>query len=160
MTIEHTQAGLLSISSTGIDLIKKWESFRSKPYFCSAGVCTIGYGTTYYPSGTAVTPTDPAITEFRANELLSANLKPFEDAVHKYVKVKLTQNQFDALVSFTYNVGIKSLKDSTLLSKLNSGRYLEIPREMNKWTRANGKVLRGLVNRRKVEGELFTLTQL
>lgn len=131
------------------------DGFRSKPYICPAGVPTIGYGSTRYADGTAVKLTDPPISEAAAESLLFLKLGEFERAVTRYVKVPLNQNQFDALVDFAYNVGAQNLRTSTLLKMLNAGQYAAASGEFGKWVYADGKVMPGLINRRKLETELF-----
>ena len=101
--------------SKGIELIKSFEGFRSKPYKCPAGVPTIGYGATFYPNGKKVTMADTPITEEMGTELLLSMLGSFERYVDSYCVDTITQNQFDALVSFVYNLGPANLKSSTLL---------------------------------------------
>ncbi len=144
------------ISKNGLNLIKKFEGFSSKPYLCPANVPTIGYGNTFYEDGTKVTLQDNPITEERANELLEfiAN-KNFGRFVNITVKVPLNQNQFDALVSFAYNLGNGSLQQSTLLKKLNDSDYIGASEEFLKWNKSGGKVLSGLTKRRSAEQELF-----
>ena len=144
------------VSKNGLDLIKEFESFKSKPYLCPSGIPTTGFGSTYYPDGKKVTMQDKEITEQKACEILEyiAN-KDFGSFVNKVVKVALNQNQFDALVSFAYNVGNGSLQNSTLLKKLNSGDYQGASNEFEKWNKAGGKVLNGLTKRRTAEKELF-----
>lgn len=146
----------LEISDKGVEVIVKFEGFSSKPYFCSGGACTIGFGSTKYLDGTAVKMSDKPISHAEGLKLLHLTLKDYEKAVSDKVKVSLTQNQFDALVSFVYNVGERNFTNSTLLAKLNSNRYSEVPRELLKWNRAGGKVLEGLTRRRKEEGALFS----
>jgi lysozyme len=144
------------ISQNGIDMIKGFESFRSNPYLCPAGVPTIGYGATYYQNGKRVTLHDDAITEQEANDLLKFMLGKYEDAVNRYVQEEINQNQFDALVSFTYNVGMESLRTSTLLRVLNNNpNNEEIRTQFMRWTKANGRVLEGLKRRRKIEADLY-----
>jgi len=140
----------------GIELIKKYEGFRSKPYLCPAGVPTIGYGATYYPGGRNVTMNDDAITKERAEDLLRDMLTSYENGVNRYVKVSLSQNQFDALVSFAYNLGNGALQKSTLLKKVNLDPCdSDITNQFNRWVRAGGRVLKGLQKRRKDEAELY-----
>ena len=144
------------ISQGGIDLIKKFEGLKLKPYLCSAGVPTIGYGNTFYETGKKVTLNDPVITEKRAEELLSHLLVSFEKYVDSYCRDDISQNQFDALVSFAYNLGPNSLKSSTLLKKVNANPTdPTIKAEFLKWTKAGGKVLKGLVLRREAEAALY-----
>ena len=140
-------------SDVGKSLIKSNEGFRAEAYICPAGVPTIGYGTTRI-NGNPVT-LGTKITTDEADQFLEEDLKVFEDAINGNVLVKLTQNQFDALVSFVYNVGIGNFKNSTLLKKLNSGDYLGASDEFLKWNKGGGKVLSGLTNRRRTEQQLF-----
>ena len=144
------------ISKNGLNLIKKFEGFSSKPYLCPANVPTIGYGNTFYEDGTKVTLQDNPITEERASELLEfiAN-KNFGRFVNVTVKVPINQNQFDALVSFAYNLGNGSLQQSTLLKKINDSDYIGASEEFLKWNKSGGKVLSGLTKRRSAEQELF-----
>jgi lysozyme len=137
-------------------MIKAFEGFRGTPYKCSAGVPTIGYGATFYPGGKKVTMTDAAITEEQAVELLANMLVSFEKYVDSYCVDTITQNQFDALVSFAYNLGPANLKSSTLLKKVNANPNDEsIKLEFLKWVKAGGKTLKGLVRRREAEAELY-----
>ena len=140
----------------GIEMIKTFEGFRGTPYKCSAGVPTIGYGATFYPGGKKVTMTDAAITEEQAVELLANMLVSFEKYVDSYCIDTITQNQFDALVSFAYNLGPANLKASTLLKKVNANPNDEsIKLEFMKWVKAGGKTLKGLVRRREAEADLY-----
>jgi len=140
----------------GLDMIKSFEGFRAAPYKCSAGVPTIGYGATFYPGGKKVTMTDAAITEEQAVELLANMLVSFEKYVDSYCVDTITQNQFDALVSFAYNLGPSNLKSSTLLKKVNANPADESIRlEFMKWVKAGGKTLKGLVRRREAEANLY-----
>ena len=143
-------------SLKGVELIKKYEGFRSKPYKCEAGVATIGYGATYYPNGQKVKLTDPAIDEKHASILLEAMLNPYEKAVDSYCRDDINQNQFDALVSFAYNLGNSALKSSTLLKKANANpNDKTIRNEFLKWVNSDGKRLKGLVIRRTDEADLY-----
>lgn len=140
----------------GIELIKKYEGFRSEPYLCPAGVPTIGYGATYYPSGHPVKMTDQPISESFATAMLSSMLERYEQGVERYVQVPINHNQFDALVSFAYNLGLGALKTSTLLKKVNANpNDPDIAYQFRRWTKANGRTLQGLVKRRKEEAELY-----
>ena len=143
-------------SKNGIALIKKYEGFKSKPYLCPANVPTIGYGATYYPNGQKVKLTDPAIDEKHASLLLEAMLNPYEKAVDSYCRDDINQNQFDALVSFAYNLGNSALKSSTLLKKVNANpNDKTIRNEFLKWVNADGIKLNGLVKRRIEESNLY-----
>jgi len=146
----------MKTSKKGIELIKKYEGFRSKPYLDPVGIPTIGYGATHYGNGIKVKMTDKPITEEEATVLLSKMLVSYEDSVNRLVTRELNQNQFDALVSFTYNLGGANLKSSTLLKKVNANPCdRTIANEFNKWVNAGGKKLNGLVKRRKEEAELY-----
>ena len=147
---------ITSCNQLGIDLIKKFEGFKAKPYKCPAGVNTIGYGSTFYPDGSKVKLTDSAITEEKATELLMDLLKPFQRSVDSFCRDDINSNQFSALCSFCYNVGPNNLKGSTLLKKVNKDpNDLTIKDEFLKWNKVKGIVNQGLVNRRSKERELF-----
>ena len=146
----------METSNKGIEIIKKHEGFRSEPYLCPAGVPTIGYGATYYPSGISVTMNDDCITEEIGIEMLKLMLQRFENGVSRYVQTRINQNQFDALVSFAYNVGLGALKSSTLLKRVNSNpNDSDIVYQFSRWNKAGGKPLRGLTIRRKEESNLY-----
>jgi lysozyme len=147
---------ITKISQKGIDLIKKYEGFSGKPYLCPAQIITIGYGATYYENGKKVTMQDNVITEERAVELLKHLLVSYEKAVDSFCRDDINQNQFDALVSFAYNLGAGSLKSSTLLKKVNTNPVdPTIKDEFMKWVNAGGKKLPGLVKRRADEATLY-----
>ena len=147
----------MKASKKCIDLIKKYEGFSSNPYLCSASVPTIGFGSTYYLDGRKVTLKDNKISLLEAESLLINSLtQTYEKSVLKLVKTALNQNQFDALVSFVYNLGENSLKKSTLLKKVNANPSdPTIKDEFMKWVFAGGKKLSGLENRRREETELY-----
>ncbi|NUG12423.1 lysozyme [Acinetobacter seifertii] len=144
----------MKISNSGISLIKSFEGFRLKAYDDGVGVWTIGYGTIKYPNGIRVKAGDSCTVQ-QAEDYLRNDLAVFENAVNRLVKVKLTQNQFDALVSFTYNLGETNLGKSTLLKKLNAGDYQGAADQFLVWNKAGGKVMNGLVRRREAERALF-----
>jgi GH24 family phage-related lysozyme (muramidase) len=137
----------------GLSLIKSFEGLRLDAYICPAGVATIGYGTTKINSQAVKVPS--VITESQANDYLKTDVKAFEQSVNSAVSVPVTQNQFDALVSFTYNLGAGNLRSSTLLKKLNAGDYAGAADEFPKWNKAGGKELAGLTRRRNAERDLF-----
>jgi lysozyme len=144
-------------SDAGLSLIKRYERFMALPYMPTLhDVPTIGYGTTVYPSGKRVSLKDDAITEPKACNLLAHDAKACEDAVHEAVVVPLTQGQFDALVSFVYNVGETAFDSSTLLRRLNAANYPAAADEFARWNKQAGRVLKGLVRRRAEERALFT----
>lgn len=138
---------------SGKKLIKEFEGFRAMAYICPAGVPTIGYGTTRI-QGQPVT-IGMKITTEEGDRFLEEDLKFFENAINQNVKIELTQNQFDALVAFVYNVGVANFKKSTLLKKLNSNKVMEASEEFSRWNKAGGKVLAGLSRRRAAEKQLF-----
>ena len=138
----------MQISQTGIDLIKDFEGFRSKPYLCSAKVATIGFGSTL-----GVTLESPPITIEEGEALLSKDLERFERGVHRLCPVALTQGQYDALVSFSFNTG--SLSVSTLRKKVLRGDFEGAADEFPRWVFAAGRRLAGLVRRREAERALF-----
>jgi len=143
-------------NTKGKAIIKKYEGFRSKPYLCPAKVPTIGYGSTYYENGVKVKLTDPPITEERASDLLDALLLHYEQGVDSYCRDDINENQFSALVSFAYNVGLGNLKSSILLKKLNKNpNDPTIKDEFLKWNKGGGKVLTGLTKRRTDEAQLY-----
>ena len=142
--------------TAGVEIIKSMEGFRSAPYKCPAGIPTIGYGATFYPDGKKVTMADKAITEQEGTTLLQSMLVSFEKYVDSYCRDDINQNQFDALVSFAYNLGPSNLKSSTLLKKVNLNPEDEtIHLECMKWVKAGGKTLTGLVRRREAESQLY-----
>ena len=141
-------------SQKGIDLIKHYEGLRLKAYVCSAGVLTIGYGTTIYPNGNFVKLGDICTLE-QAETYLKNDLKRFESAVNRLVGLPINQNQFDALVCFTYNVGVGNLQSSTLLKMINLNRFEEASLQFERWNKAGGKELKGLTLRRLAEKKLF-----
>lgn len=139
----------MKTSQRGIDLIKTFEGLKLTAYVCPAGVLTIGYGTT---KGVTKGQT---ITAAEAERLLRADLAVFEAGVSKAVKVPLEQHEFDALVSFAYNIGLGALGKSTLLRLLNAGDKAGAARQFERWNKAGGKVLAGLTRRREAERKLF-----
>uniref|UniRef100_UPI000685F31B lysozyme n=1 Tax=Bartonella florencae TaxID=928210 RepID=UPI000685F31B len=135
-------------------LIKQWEGLRLNAYKDAIGVWTIGYGHTN-SAGKPFVHKGMTVTEQQAEDLLRQDLKQFENAVEQAVQVALTDEQFAALVSFCYNVGTTAFCNSTLLKKLNNSEYEAIPAEFQKWTKAGGKRLQGLVHRRVAEAGLW-----
>jgi len=143
----------MKTSQKGINLIVSFEGFSAKPYLDSARIPTIGYGNTYYPGGKKVTMKDPEITKEKGAELFVAVLPTYEKIVNSKVKVDLTQNQFDALVSHTYNTG----GSDTLFSLINRKAADSEIKDwfIKRYITAGGKVLSGLIRRRKAEADLF-----
>lgn len=150
---------ITKISDAGLALIKTFEGLELKPYLCSAGVPTIGYGSTYYEDGTKVTIKDASITEQRATTLLKNLVSSYEKSVDSFTRDDVTQYQFDALVCFAYNVGVSALKSSTLLKLVNTNPAdPEIRTQFMRWNKANGKALKGLTRRREAEANLYFKT--
>jgi lysozyme len=151
---------MMQTGAAGLRLIKEFEGCKEpmakgyfKPYVCPAGVLTIGWGHTNHHGRKF---DEKSIwTQFQCDRALSEDLSTFEKAVHRLVKVKLNQNQFDALVSFAYNCGEGNLAKSTLLKRVNAGDFEGAAQEFHKWNKGAGVVLRGLVRRRKAESDLF-----
>ena len=144
----------MQTSEKGIALIKQFEGCSLTAYYDAVGVLTIAYGWTRPVDGKPV-HVGMTITQETAERLLKTGLVSYESDVSRLVKVKLTQGQFDALVSFTYNLGARSLSTSTLLRKLNAGDYAGAADEFPRWNKAGGKVLKGLTRRREAERSLF-----
>lgn len=144
----------MQTSEKGIALIKEFEGCKLTAYQDSVGVWTIGYGWTQPVDGKPIRA-GMTIKQETAERLLKTGLVSYESDVSRLVKVGLTQGQFDALVSFTYNLGARSLSTSTLLRKLNAGDYAGAADEFPRWNKAGGKVLNGLTRRREAERALF-----
>ena len=144
----------MKTSANGIAHIKEFEGFRGRRYLCPANKPTIGYGHVIVDSERA-TLWGADLTEEQATKLLMKDLVRFEDAVLAMVAVPLTQGQFDALVSFAYNLGEAKLRSSTLLKLLNAGDYDGARKQINRWVYSNGKKLDGLIRRRARETEMF-----
>lgn len=141
----------MHITQAGLDLIKRFEGFSETVYICPGGHPTIGYGHVVkdhesYACG---------ISEAEAEDLLREDVQVAEKDVERLISVPLTEGQFDALVSFTFNLGGGALRRSTLRRKVNSGLHDEVPAEFMRWVKAGGKKLEGLVRRRKAEAELY-----
>lgn len=152
---------MMKISKNGIALIKSFEGLMLQAYKDIAGVWTIGYGSTRYQNGEAIKPSDRLSTEVQANLLLQNTLGKYEAAVNSYVLVPLTQNQYDALVSFAYNLGTNALLHSTLLKKLNEKDYTAAADWFARWNKitdpqtGNKIASDTLTKRRAKESALF-----
>ena len=153
MALDLQENKRMKTSKEGKNIIKMYEGFKPFAYVCPAGVMTIGFGTTRI-NGEPVKE-GMKITTDEANVLLDEDLFKFEEAINNLVEVELTQNQFDALASFVYNVGIGAFKSSTMLKKLNAEDYEGASKEFPRWNKSNKKVLPGLTRRRNAERELF-----
>ena len=139
----------MRISEEGKALIKKFEGCELESYRCSANVLTIGYGHTKGVSD------GDSCTQDEADQMLTDDLEEFEGYVDKLVTVDLDQNEFDALVAWTFNLGPTNLKSSSLLAALNEGKKSEVPAQIKRWNKAGGNVLKGLIRRREAESLLW-----
>ena len=149
MTVSGGSLGM-QISLTGLAHIKGWEGFKANVYLDSAGKHTIGYGHLIKPTESFTT-----ITIQQATALLMSDLQTAEAAVNRLVKVRLNQYQYDALVSFVFNVGAGNFAQSSLLKFVNSGNFTEVKKQFGRWIYAGGKVVTGLINRRLADAKLW-----
>jgi lysozyme len=146
----------MKLDKKGYDLIKEFEGLSLKPYKCSAGIATTGYGSTYYENGTRVQMSDAPITKQRAEQLLQHTADRFASKVANLIKKPVTQNQFNALVSFAFNVGSGALASSTLLKLVNvNPNDPMIAKEFLRWNKVNKVPVQGLTNRRIKESTLY-----
>ena len=139
----------MQISQEGLSLIKKFEGCELEAYKCAAGVWTIGYGSTK-----GVNEGD-TITQEGADKLLTEEMHEYEGYINDMVTADLKQNEFDALVSWVFNLGPSNLSSSTLLNRLNNKMWDDVPNQIKRWNKAGGQVLQGLVRRREAEALLF-----
>ena len=139
----------MKISAEGLNLIKHFEGLELEAYKCPAGVWTIGYG------HTKDVQEGDTWSESHADHMLEVEMEEYENYIHDLVTCPLSQNQFDALVSWVYNLGSSNLQASTLLKRLNAGDYPDVPNQIKRWNKAGGKVLEGLVRRREAEASMF-----
>ena len=143
------------INERGIEIVKSFEGISVKPYLCPANVWTVGYGATRSSTGRPIDLDMEAISEAEADALLIRDLESSEGWVSRLIKTALTENQYSALTSFTFNVGAGALQRSTLRMKLNRGEVQNAADEFPKWKFANKRILAGLVRRRAAERALF-----
>ncbi len=146
---------MMKISNKGLELIKEFEGFSANAYLCPAKIPTIGYGNTFWEDGRKVRIGEQ-ISKSKALELLEfvAN-KDFADKIFSLIKVQINQNQFDAMVSLAYNIGVGAFSNSTLLKRVNAKDFIGAANEFLKWDKSGGKPLLGLTRRRQREKELF-----
>ena len=144
----------MKVSNKGLELIKEFEGFSANAYLCSAKKATIGYGNTFWEDGAPVKIGDQ-ISKERAETLLKHVVDNFSVAVEVDIKIEVSQNQFDAMVSLAYNIGLGAFKNSTLLRQLNRGNFVGASQEFLRWDKSNGKPLLGLTRRREREKLLF-----
>lgn len=147
-------SGLRDISEKGFSLIRESESLQLKAYLDTGGVWTIGYGTIKYPNGVRVKKED-ICTQGQAELWLKNDCLWVEACLDKYVKVTVSQNQFDALASFIYNIGETAFIKSTMLSLINNSNFSGAAGQFDRWIYDDGKEIKGLVNRRAREKALF-----
>jgi lysozyme len=146
----------MKIDKKGLSLIAEFEGLSLKPYKCSASIPTIGFGSTYYENGTRVQMSDAPITKQRAEQLLQHTADRFASKVFNLLKKPVSQNQFNALVSFAFNVGSGALASSTLLKLVNvNPNDAMIAKEFLKWNKVNKVPVQGLTNRRIKESALY-----
>ncbi|WP_343620373.1 lysozyme [Acinetobacter proteolyticus] len=144
----------MSISAHGINLITSFEDLKLNAYDDGTGIWTIGFGTTVYPNKARVKKGERCTLE-QAKSFFQYDLRRFEKTVNEAVRVPISQNQFDALVSLAYNIGSNAFKNSTLLKYLNALAYQDAADQFLVWNKGGGKVLKGLIHRRQVERSLF-----
>ena len=144
----------MKVTQEGLDLIKQHEGFRGTAYRDAVGVWTIGYGHTSMAGKPEVTP-KLIISRAAAEEILRRDVEKFASGVAELVRVDLGDQQYSALVSFAYNVGLGNFKSSSVLTAVNRSDFEAVPRRLGLWTKAGGKVLPGLVKRRAAEGAMF-----
>jgi lysozyme len=144
----------MKVNTAAINLIKQFEGLRLKAYLCPAKIWTIGYGHTAM-AGPPAPKSGMTITEAEASAILVQDVSKFAQGVAAMIKVPVTENQFGAVVSMAFNVGLGAMGKSTLMRKLNAKDYAGAANEFMKWTKASGKVLPGLVRRRQAERTLF-----
>ena len=151
---EHKTKLKYSLSDNGMKLLEQFEGLRLEAYLDSASIATIGFGSIKYPNGNKVKLGDK-ITKAQAKEYKLHDLKEFENTVNTSVNIPLSQNQYDALVSLSYNIGSSAFKNSTLLKKLNNKDYKGAAEQFLVWINSGGRKVKGLENRRKSEMKLF-----
>ena len=139
------------ITQRGLDFIKQFEAFSEYPYYCPANKLTIGYGHVMLESETITEP----LSEEDGELLLKKDVQSAERAILRNINVPLSDGQFDALVSFTFNCGAGALQRSTLRMKINREEYGEAAEEFPKWCKMGGKTSKGLLRRRLAEKEIF-----
>ncbi|MFW2076593.1 lysozyme [Acinetobacter sp. ULE_I010] len=149
-----TDSSQRDISELGFQLIREFEGFETKAYLDIGGVWTIGFGTIKYPNGKRVVKGD-VCTQSEAEQWLKNDSKWVDACLDKHIKVNVTQNQFDALASFVYNIGETAFIKSTMLTLINQNNLTSTASQFDRWVFDNGKRIQGLVNRRAKERKLF-----
>lgn len=141
----------MKTSQQGLDLIKQFEGYSDKEYICPAGKATIGYGHVILPSDNF----QSFITRKEAEELLKKDLEPRENSLNRFLKVNIKQNQFDALISLIYNIGIENFRKSTLLKFINDRLFDKVPDQFRRWKYVSKVESKGLLRRREAEIKLW-----
>lgn len=144
----------MKVTQAGLDLIKQYEGWRERAYRDPVGIWTIGYGHTTMAGPPKVVP-GLKITKQEGEEILARDVEKFAEGVRKLIKTKVSDEQFSALVSFAYNVGLGAFEGSSVLRYVNQGNFIGVPGRLALWTKAGGKTLPGLVKRRAAEGNMF-----
>jgi len=146
----------MKLNNNGYLLICEFEGLSLKPYLCPAKIPTIGYGNCYYPDGKRVTMLDKEINKQQAFDMFKSIADRFASKVSNLVKTPLNQNQFNALVSLSYNIGMANFMNSTLLKLVNKNHNdILIGLEFKKWNKVNKKVVAGLTRRRNYEADIY-----
>jgi len=146
----------MKLDDNGYKLIQGFEGLSLVPYKCQAGISTIAYGATFYPSGKKVTMQDAPISLATAKWMFKETADKFAADVDKMIKANINQNQFNAIVSLAYNIGLAGLAKSSLLKKVNANPSdPTITNSFMIWNKAGGKVLNGLTKRRAIEAKLY-----
>lgn len=146
------------MNKAGTGLVAGFEGYSDTPYLCPAGVWTIGFGTTRYPGGKRVTGLDIPCSKDQAKGWLNHELERSEHYVINSCPVYLNENQRAALASFVYNLGRGAFRASTLRKRIIAGRFDDVPYQLSRWNKAGGRILQGLVRRRKSEAALWQIT--
>ncbi len=146
----------MKLDAKGEKFLHDREAYRSKPYLDSGGVPTIAFGNTTYADGRRVTMMDRPVTEAEALALFKTVIVRYEKAVNNAIKVPMTQNEFNAMVALCYNIGTGAFAKSTLVKLMNSNSpKADVAAQFLRWNKDNGKVVKGLTNRRALEAALF-----
>lgn len=144
----------MNITDEGLELIRRFEGFRDTAYLCPGGKWTVGYGHTS-DAGQPVVERGTSLSREQAEQVLRADVERFAAGVRKDIRKPLGDQQFSALVSFAYNVGLGAFRKSSVLKAVNAGAFDSVPRRLQLWVKAQGRVLPGLVKRRAAEAALF-----
>lgn len=144
----------MNITDEGLELIRRFEGFRDTAYLCPGGKWTVGYGHTS-DAGQPMVERGTSLSREQAEQVLRTDVERFAAGVRKNIRKPLGDQQFSALVSFAYNVGLSAFRSSSVLKAVNAGAFDTVPRRLQLWVKAQGRVLPGLVKRRAAEAALF-----